>query len=375
VNREGRCSQEWAGSRLVSLWQEHGDPSLRDRVADAWIGAQAYRMHAFAGLDLPARDASLTKLFWSELDVALHETALDVLGPRAETDAAWTDGYKWRKHFGVPFVQFEPLFGHQYSHCWIDFRHRPDNYLMAKGISYFENSRRATLAQRAYCIANPGGFSGYSSNVWGITACDGPGFGPYAGYNARGAPPAQNDDGTLAPTALGGSMPFASEVCLPALRYLYDQYRTNIWFAYGYRDAFNLTASWWDSDAIGIDEGPIVIMVENYRTQKVWQRFMQVLEVQRGLQSAGFTNLPFVMTSIQKNPGTGALTVSWPSSINRSYQVEYSPDLFLWMNSPTGYITASQSISSWVDNGPPATDAMPALQPQRFYRVYQFGAP
>jgi len=84
-----------AARRLVALWQEHGDPALRDRVADAWIGAQAYRMHAFAALDRPpsGSDASLTKLFWSELDVALHETALDVLGPRAETDAAWTGGY------------------------------------------------------------------------------------------------------------------------------------------------------------------------------------------------------------------------------------------------------------------------------------------
>jgi len=289
--------------------------------------------------------------------------------------SSWTSGYQWRTNYGYSYVQFPPLFGHQYSHCWVDFRHIGDAYMNAKNISYFENSRRATLAQRAYCIANPGGFSGYSLNVWGITACDGPGFGPYAGYNARGAPPAQNDDGTLAPTALGGSMPFASEVCLPALRYLYDQYRTNIWFSYGFRDAFNLTASWWDSDAIGIDEGPILVMIENYRNQSVWQRFMQVPEVQRGLQSAGFTNLPFVMTSIQKNPGTGALTVSWPSTINRSYQVEYSPDLFDWINSPTGYITASQSTSSWVDAGPPATDSMPAVQPQRFYRVFKFGVP
>jgi alkylation response protein AidB-like acyl-CoA dehydrogenase len=84
-----------AAERLVALWQEHGDPSLRDRVADAWIGAQAYRMHAFAELDAPptASGASLGKLFWSELDVALHETALDLLGPRAETDGEWTDGY------------------------------------------------------------------------------------------------------------------------------------------------------------------------------------------------------------------------------------------------------------------------------------------
>jgi len=288
---------------------------------------------------------------------------------------SWTSGYMWHTNYGYAYVEFPPLFGHQYSHCWVDFRHVADAYMNGKGISYFENSRRATLAQRAYCIANPGGFAGYSSNVWGITACDGPGFGPYAGYNARGAPPAQNDDGTLAPTALGGSLPFAAEVCLPALRYLYGQLRTNIWCSYGMRDAFNLSANWWDPDTLGIDEGPILLMAENYRTQNVWRRFMSIPEIQSGLASAGFTNLAFVTCGIQRNAQTGAMTISWPSTVNRSYQVEYSPDLFGWFASPSGFVSASQSTSSWTDNGPPATEASPAVAPQRFYRVFQFGTP
>src|SRR5262249_11225125 len=149
--------------------------------------------------------------------------------------------------------------------------------------TYFENSRRATLAQRQYCIVNPRRFFGYSSNVWGLTACDGPGSTGYFGYIARGAPPSQNDDGTIAPTAPGGSIAFAPEVCLPTLRYFYDQFRTNIWTGYGFRDAFNLQARWWDPDIIGIDQGPILVMVENYRSQKVWQVFGQCPEVQRGL--------------------------------------------------------------------------------------------
>jgi hypothetical protein len=288
---------------------------------------------------------------------------------------SWTSGYVWHTNYGYAYVEFPPLFGHQYSHCWVDFRHIADNYMNGRGISYFENSRRATLAQRAYCVANPGGFAGYGSNVWGITACDGPGFGPYAGYNARGAPPAQNDDGTLAPTAPSGSLPFAAEVCLPALRNLYAQFRTNILCSYGMRDAFNLSANWWDPDVIGIDEGPILLMAENYRTQRVWQRFMSVPEIQLGLASAGFTNLPFVTTRIQDNLQTGALVVSWDSTINRSYQVEYSPDLFVWFVSPTGFVTASQSTLSWRDSGPPATDSSPTEAPQRFYRVFKFGPP
>jgi hypothetical protein len=204
---------------------------------------------------------------------------------------AWTSGYAWRTNYGHAYVEFPPLFGHQYSHCWLDFRKISDPCTGAPGIDYFENSRRATLAQRAYCTANPGGFAGYSSNVWGLTACDGPGYGRFAGYIARGAPPAQNDDGTIAPTAAGGSLPFAPEVCLPTLRFMYSQFLTNIWTVYGFRDAFNLTANWWDPDVIGIDQGAILLMGENHRSQSVWQTFMGNPEIQRGLEAAGFKKL------------------------------------------------------------------------------------
>ncbi|MCL4181507.1 MAG: Tat pathway signal protein [Verrucomicrobia bacterium] len=201
---------------------------------------------------------------------------------------AWTSGYSWTTHFGQDYVAFAPLFGHQYSHCWIDFRQIADGYLQRKGIDYFENSRRATLAQRAYCIANPGGFPGYGAEVWGLTACDGPGSTGFFAYIARGAPPAENDDGTIAPTAVGGSLPFAPEYCLPTLRHFYDRYRTRLWTGYGFRDAFNLTADWWGPDVLGIDQGPILIMAENHRTGSVWRRFMREPIVHRGLAAAGF---------------------------------------------------------------------------------------
>lgn len=207
---------------------------------------------------------------------------------------AWTSGYSWETHYGYSYVAFPPLFGHQYSHCWIDFRDIADSYMRAKGITYFENSRRATLAARAYCIANPKGFVGYGENLWGITACDGP-----TGYMARGAPPPYNDDGTIAPTAAGGSMPFTPEESIAALRYMYDNYRTRLWGEYGFRDAFNLTVNWWATDVIGIDQGPIIIMIENYRTQKVWRLFMQNPYVRVGLARAGFA--PF--TGVPQEPG------------------------------------------------------------------------
>lgn len=203
---------------------------------------------------------------------------------------AWTSGYKWSTHYGWSFVQFPVLFGHQYSHCWLDFRNITDSYMRGHGLTYFENSRRATLAQRSYCIENPRKHTGYSGLVWGLTASDGP-----PGYAAHGAPPPEEDDGTIAPTAAGGSIAFTPEFSVPSLKYFYDKYRTSLWTSFGFRDAFNLEAHWYGPDELGIDQGPIVLMIENHRTQRVWRRFMQNDIVQRGLRRAGFVSETPVM--------------------------------------------------------------------------------
>jgi hypothetical protein len=195
----------------------------------------------------------------------------------------WTSGYNWSTQYGYTYVIFPPLFGHQYSHCWIDFRLVQDLYMTSKGITYFENSRRATLAQREYCIANPGGFTGYGADLWGLTASD----DPFLGYAAHGAPPAQSDNGTLTPTAPASSIPFAPEVVIPVLHNLYDNYPL-LWGAYGFKDAFNPSAAWYDTDYLGIDQGPIVLMIENHLTGSIWSRFMQNADVQNGLAVAGF---------------------------------------------------------------------------------------
>jgi len=281
----------------------------------------------------------------------------------------WTNGYIWSTNYGLAFVQFPPLFGHEYSHCWIDFRHIADGYMNSHNSSYHLNSRRATLANRAYCMANPLGRLGYSSTNWGLTACDGP-----TGYAAHGAPPALNDDGTIAPTAAGGAMAFTPEYSLPTLRRFY-LFRINIWTAYGFRDAFNQTAQWWASDELGIDQGPIVIMIENYRTQRVWQSFMQSEVVQRGLQRAGFVSLPFVALKLQPLPLQNAISLTWDASVGRTYQVEYSTDLVSWFASPSGEVLAAGPTASWTDGGPPDTAALPFTATQRFYRVFQFGSP
>jgi hypothetical protein len=283
----------------------------------------------------------------------------------------WTSGYTWATNYGQAYIPFPPLFGYQYSHCWIDFRHIADTYMNSHNSTYFENSRRASLAQVAYCSTAPK--IGYSSTIWGLTACDGP---PPNGYAARGLPPMGLDDGTIAPTAAGGSMPFTPEYSLPTLRAFYTNFRIFIWTAYGFRDSFNIGDNgWYDTDELGIDQGPIVIMIENYRTQRVWQRFMQNAEIQRGLQRAGFVPLPFVATSLQALPAQGAFDLAWNASAGRSYQVEYSPNLFNWAASP-GFVQAINSGTfDWLDTGPPVTASAPMSAPQRFYRVFQLGTP
>jgi len=282
----------------------------------------------------------------------------------------WTSGYAWGTFYGQSYLTFAPLFGHQYSHCWMDFRHIADAYMRSHNSTYFENSRRAALAQVAYCSTAP--HVGYSSTVWGLTACDGP---PPNGYEARGLPPLAPDDGTIAPTAAGAAVPFTPEYSIPTLRAFYSRFRSRIWTEYGFRDAFNIGAGWYDTDELGIDQGPIVIMIENYRTQRVWQLFMQNPEVQRGLQRAGFIALPFLSLNLQPVSALSGFDLSWNAAASRFYQVEYSPQLLTWTASPGFAVATNTGIFNWLDAGPPATSSPPTTAPQRFYRVFQLGPP
>ncbi len=219
--------------------------------------------------------------------------------------AGWTSTYQWGTYRGQTHLGFAPLFGHHYSHVWIDFRGIEDAYMGAQGIDYFENSRRATYAQRAYASANPAAWRGYSDRIWGLTASDGPGevtltlggrTRQFHGYAARGASFTEVvDDGTIAPSAAGGSIPFAPEIAIPALYAMRQTYGSALFSTYGFRDAFNPTftqgssAGWFDVDYLGIDQGPILAMIENYRTGLVWRVMRGNPYVVRGLCRAGFT--------------------------------------------------------------------------------------
>ncbi len=203
----------------------------------------------------------------------------------ADAWAAYTSGYDgdWQSYYGLTFLTFPPMFGHQYSHVWIDFRDRADAFMREKGSTYFQNSVLATRAQQAYAIDNPFGWLGYGENFWGLTASDG-----YEGYRARGAPPSMNDAGTISPTAAGGSYAFTPEQSAAALRHMYRTY-PRVWGPYGFRDALNPARDWYATDFLGIDQGPIVLMIENGRTGAIWEAFMRNEAIQRGLARAGFT--------------------------------------------------------------------------------------
>jgi hypothetical protein len=233
----------------------------------------------------------------------------------ALSDGAWreyTAGRRLQTYRGQTHVNFAPLFGHQYSHVWIDFRGLVDDSMAGKGLDYFENSRRATLAQRAYAIANPGGWKGYGPDVWGLTACDGPDGRAivngreveFWGYAARGAAHGEErDDGTVAPTAALGSLPFAPEIVVPAVVEMRRRYGAHLYSRYGFLDAFNPSVpdgtavrqgrvvpgeGWFDTDYLGIDQGPILAMIENHRNGFVWRVMQRNPHVVRGLLRAGF---------------------------------------------------------------------------------------
>jgi hypothetical protein len=228
--------------------------------------------------------------------------------------AEFTSTNAWLPFHGQEHVNFAPLFGHQYSHIWIDFRGILDPYMRGRGIDYFENSRRATIAQRAYAIANPNGWIGYGADVWGLTASDGPGSfsasvggreRQFHGYWARGAAAGDvRDDGTIVPAAAGGSIPFAPDITIAALREMQRRWGMYLYGEYGFRDSFNLTLAgvasaprgrivpgigWFNDDYLGIDQGPIVLMIENHRTELVWDVMKESPYIVRGLCRAGFT--------------------------------------------------------------------------------------
>jgi NADPH:quinone reductase-like Zn-dependent oxidoreductase len=210
---------------------------------------------------------------------------------------AWQKTFDWRSQYNVQYVHAGPLFIHQLSHCWLDFRGIADEYMQRKQLDYFENSRRAIRVQRSYAEENPQRFRGYDPLCWGVSASDGPGPATktvgnvervFWMYEARGAPDGP-DDGTLAPGAVAASFPFEPELVADTLRGLVRAY-PKLQSEYGLRASLNPTFGDWISPLnYGLDQGPIVMMIENHRTGLLWQLMRRCPYIWRGLRQAGFS--------------------------------------------------------------------------------------
>jgi hypothetical protein len=254
-------------------------------------------------------ESGFLKYRWEGYDEAMLLYMLGLGSPThpllESSYAAWASTYQWKTCYGYEYLYAGPLFTHQLSHVWIDFRGIQDAFMRNKSIDYFENSRRATYVQQKYAIDNPLKLAGYASTCWGITASEGPGPDTikingierqFFNYVGRGVPDGP-DDGTLAPWSVVASLPFAPEIVLVALDYCIHQAKLTKFNSYGFKASFNPTHpgeagnpyGWWVSPwHYGLNQGPIVLMIENYRTGLLWQLMRKCPYITSGLQRAGF---------------------------------------------------------------------------------------
>ena len=275
------CRADWD-------WARDGGPTL----THGWRPATGFIPHRYQGYD----EGLL--LYVLGLGSPTHP-----LSP--ESYAAYCATYQWKKIYDRELLYSGPLFTHQLSHLWIDFLGLRDAFMRERGSDYFENSRQATYVQQAYATHNPLQFAGYGEHCWGFTACDGPGWvkrvvdgveRQFFDYIARGAPFGP-DDGTVAPWVVVASLPFAPEIVIPTARSLAGVKLGGQHRAYGFRCSFNQTfrmddspIGWWVTPyQFGIDQGPVVLMIENYRTGLIWNIMRRCTPVVAGLRRAGFT--------------------------------------------------------------------------------------
>lgn len=285
AEREVRMLADALYQRVDWLWALNGGPT----VSHGWKPESGFLIYRWEGLD------EALFLYALGLGSPLHPL------PK-ESYTAWTSTFLWEELYGYEFIFAAPLFVHQFSHVWLDFRGIQDAYTRQKGLDYFENSRRATYVQQQYAIHNPQKFTGYNEQCWGITASEGPAGASYVveddgrrffGYLARGVP--EPDDGTLSPWVVIASLPFTPEIVIPTVENFNNMY-PQLLGEYGFTCSLNPTfrggsknePGWISRHYYGINEGPNVLMIENFRTGLVWRLFKQCPYLVEGLHRAGF---------------------------------------------------------------------------------------
>ncbi len=249
-----------------------------------------------------------------------------------------------------------PLFTHQFSHIWIDFRDKRDDYA-----DYFQNSRQATLANRQFCIDSSRSFKTYGPDCWGLTACIGP-----DGYHAYGAAPGNvSSDGTVAPEAAGASIVFTPEESISVLKYIYNNHKEKMWGRYGFSDAFNMDRNWYAEDAYAINQGPMLLMIENFASELIWKTFMKNINIKRGMSLAKFRpvkNFTFNMKNLKysdkkvffphERPRYQSLAIKNGIGPDR-----LGPDDAIWKNAESKRITLSAEDIQSGNNGQPGYHA------------------
>ena len=234
-------------------------------------------------------------------------TILYILGAGSPTHplspasySGWSVTYQWENMLARDVLYSGPLFTHLFSHAWIDFRGIRDTFMQIRGSDYFENTQNTIAVHREYCAHNPGGYAGYGRDFWGITAGDGPGDSEmrengrdrrFFGYMSRGVPIGP-DDGTIAPWAMLASLPFDAKAALAGTRHLltaYPQVCTRKRFASGFNPTLSGAGSGWVSEGwYGLDQGLLVMMIENYRTGLIWRILRGCPYIRTGLKRVGF---------------------------------------------------------------------------------------
>lgn len=287
VERQIRELVEQLYLRVDWQWAQDGGLTL----TQGWLPESGFLPYRWEGYD----EAML--LYILGLGSSTHRLS-------AESYRAWATTYEWRTVDNTSYLYAAPLFTHQLSHLWIDFRGIQDAFMRDHGSDYFENSRRATLVQQQYAIRNPHGYADYGNYCWGITASDGPGnltlevdgvARQFFGYLARGVPDGP-DDGTIAPWGVVASLPFAPEIVLPTIAN-FRRLHLGGTHRYGHRMTFNPSFpdpsgsphGWVSPSFCGINLGPSVIMIENLRSGLVWRLLRNCDPVVAGLRAAGFS--------------------------------------------------------------------------------------
>jgi hypothetical protein len=220
--------------------------------------------------------------YWKDYAECMILYIMAMGAPENQLDPKYWQGLNRQagKYGQHTLISCPPLFTHQYSHIWIDFQNKNDGYA-----DYFYNSIEATLANRQFCLDSAKSFPlSYHKNCWGLTACIGP-----LGYMAYGAKPGSAvSDGTVAPTAAGGSIVFTPQKSIQVLKYIFKEHYKQMWGKYGFSDSMNLEKNWFAKDAYAINQGPILLMIENLRTRLIWNLFMKNRYIQKGMNLAKF---------------------------------------------------------------------------------------